>query len=149
VGLNQRLERLQSNAKVLIHNNMIELTRMLHFGLGGPYAGLNDLWGVLAARLKPALKFLERWGQNEYATDLIGKLSPHLCSALPVNLKQNLVAACQALGNGGFRGAVEVAMHLGPFNEVTRLRASGEVFSAGEEVLPTMDFSRPRRACGR
>jgi hypothetical protein len=70
------------------------------------------------------------------------------CCALPVDFEQYIAAGRQLVGNPLLRRAVEIAMHLGPFEEFVARDHGLEFDVIDEMVFAAVLLARPRPARG-
>src|SRR5512139_4345363 len=107
----------QRRLKQSVDYNEVEMPGLGHLDAGVGKALGDDLRCVLASPGEAVGQLVPTWRQDE-DQDGVRKQLLDLQRTLPVDLEHHVLTALHALLDAGPRGAVEVAVHLGPFEEV-------------------------------
>ena len=121
---------------------------MADFGTGAVHAGLDHFGGIGSAPGQAAAQLVDAGRQQEHADDVGFHLLIKLLRALPVDIEQEILA----LADTGFHlrlgGAVAVAEHGCPLEELPVLHHPVKFGLAGEDVILPVHFTGTRRAGG-
>jgi hypothetical protein len=87
----------------------------------------DDIGRVLGPALQAGAQLEEGRREDEDAHHVLVHLLDDLAGPLPVDVEHHVLADAQGLLHGLARRAVEVAVHLGPFQEVPAIAQTLEV----------------------
>jgi hypothetical protein len=130
-----------------IDDDVVEVPGLCDLVAGVDHALRDDFGCVLAAAAQAAVQLFPRRRQDE---DQHGAREDalDLQRALEVDLQHDIVAIAQALLHRGARGAVVVAMNLGPLEEIAVVDHLAEGIGGDEPVLAAVLFLAAGRAGG-
>src|SRR5450830_1270596 len=133
--------------KQFVDYNEVEFRGLRHFDGGVLQAQFDHVRGVFAAALQARAQLFPAGGQDE-DQDGIGKRLLDLDRALEVDLQHHVGAFGDALFDGLFRGAIAVAMHMGPLDEGVVGHHRIEFGLGHKEVLASVLFLAAGRPGG-
>ena len=114
--MHDRFQVEQSGLKQFIDYNVVKFSGLRHFVGGVLQAQLTDIGGVFAAVVQAGLQLLPAGGKDEDEHS-IGEQLFDLNGALEVDFQNHISALGNAVFNGFARGAVALAVDVGPFQK--------------------------------
>jgi 16S rRNA (adenine1518-N6/adenine1519-N6)-dimethyltransferase len=131
--------------KIVIDDHIVIIVPVAQLGLGGAQTADDGGIVVFGAPLQAAAHLVDRRRQHEDAHDILGHGGGKLPGALHVDVEQHVLALRQRLHHRIARRAVEIAMHLGPFEQLAAIAHEGEFRHALEEIMRAVDLTLPAR----
>src|SRR6185437_5497639 len=103
--------------EILVDEDVVVFAEMLHLDAGVLQPATDGIRTVLGAALEAGPQFADRGRQDEHRHHVGTALFIELQRALEVDIEQDVVAGGQVLLHMGPRRAVEIAVHLGRFEQ--------------------------------
>jgi hypothetical protein len=134
------LQALVGLAEVLVDDHVVVFRPPIDLD---PRIGetLRDRLGrILRPPHEPGFQLAHAGGQDEHGYDVLGQLLAHLARALVIDVEDHVLAGREGAFHGLTWRAVEVAVHLGPFEEVAPVAHVEELIAVDEVVMTSLDF---------
>ena len=131
--------------QVLVDDDVFVLAPVADLEPGIGEAPADHIGAVLGATLQPGAKLGHRRREHEDADDVVRQRFGDLAGSLPVDVEEHVATRRERRLDRLARRGVEVAVHLGPFEQLAAVAHRGEAAGIDEMIMDALDLARPPR----
>ena len=140
-GVQYLAHLFEAGLHIIIDDDKIIAIPMADFAFGLRHAPRNNLFAIRAAFAQPFIELLNRGRENEHPHHITLCALVKLLRALPVNIKQKVIAVFQALFHRRFGRAIFMVKHMRPFQQGIIINQRLKLFIINEMIINPVHFA--------